>query len=163
MTNNLKDALQSGINAIQRLYGLKEDPMDEVDDALKLMKGFLTSYEASLAPNPEIVLAYLEGKQIEYRDCIMSKWVSYDINFMSHPVLGDPKFVWRVRPKVLRYKRYLVKTLSPYNNVAPKEEYSVMTINEEQEVAKGTLSTLSIDVMDNFVRWIDEEWQEVEL
>jgi len=72
-------------------------------------------------------------------------------------MLGHPKYHWRVKPdvnKIVKYKRYLVKYVDDLNEVSG---YSIQTLTEND------IDVTFIENMLSFVRWIDTEWQEVEV
>lgn len=58
------------------------------------------------------------------------------------------RYEYRIKPQMLRYKRYITR---PFEN-SPGTRVYVM--HEGQPTPEG---------LERFVRWIDTEWQEVEL
>ena len=167
---NLKEAVEAGLSALQNLCKDDKDvpfganpnqwklyAKNDANSAIEIMKSALESYNTNEVDNPEIALAYLEGKEIEYQDNYSKKWRSYHFDGVTHPMLGHPKYHWRVKPdvnKIVKYKRYLVKYVDDLNEVSG---YSIQTLTEND------IDVTFIENMLSFVRWIDTEWQEVEV
>jgi hypothetical protein len=84
--------------------------------------------------------AFAEGKTVEFRDSVHQEWMdAQELSFCY------PADCYRIKPTVLRYKRYIRDETTPYVDTwIPSQEAC-------NEAPRGLL------------RWIDTEWQEVEL
>lgn len=104
----------------------------------------------------EVIKAWADGKTIQFRYLhagVMLDWADFTASFAGCPDFCDTNGVnyeWRVKPEpvVLKYRRFIAKTgISSYvDTVIP--DFGAGVRVEEQT---------------NFVRWIDTEWQTVEL
>lgn len=94
-----------------------------------------------------VMQAYMDGKQIQRRPANCSTWSD----------CADPQWDWacveyRVKPTVMRYRRYL------YSATGLKNHAVVQVLNENNaQVAPD------IERLPPFIRWIDTDWQEVAL
>ncbi|NCU32564.1 MAG: hypothetical protein EOM23_06455 [Candidatus Moranbacteria bacterium] len=60
----------------------------------------------------EIVKEYLNGKSILYREKGTESWFNYFRDAHHLPALGSPKYDWKIKPKLMKFKVSLWKSLS---------------------------------------------------
>ena len=90
----------------------------------------------------ELIKAWADGAEIEFRFPGTGVWLlAYDPNW-------DGDIEYRINPpkQVVRYKRYL-------NKASDGTVYAA--------IVNDLIGNISCDVYPCFVRWIDDEWQEV--
>jgi hypothetical protein len=92
-----------------------------------------------------VIKAWADGAEIQWKTPHDSAW--HDSSAPAIPFWYED-WQYRVKPPVLRYKRYLV-------HFANSDYWRVWTHNER---TSGDPIT-----MPGFVKWIDTEWQEYEL
>lgn len=92
-----------------------------------------------------IIKAYSEGKEIQFRnkDTDFQWCIGYNFAF------DQPSECYRIKPKTIKYKRYLEKALG---NIF----VAIYQQNEE------LLPEKHLEDSNDFLCWIDKEWQEVE-
>ena len=93
-----------------------------------------------------IIQAFAEGKTVQYINAD-SLWIDAD-----DPLFIDSGTEYRIKPEVVRYRRALMKR---YNEESPH-----IQVIQEME---GYASPEDLEKFPSFLRWIDTEWQEVEV
>lgn len=90
-----------------------------------------------------LIHAWADGAEIQYKYCSDKEWkeVSFD-GCLS----WDEHCNYRIKPNVIRYKRYLVQ----YNG----GHFGINTLMSWETSGPSTSPS--------FIKWIDTEWQEVE-
>lgn len=97
-------------------------------------------------PHDAVIRAWLDGKtiQVYYSD----EWLdSQPIHGTNCIPLFHPQLQYRIKPTVLKYRKYI------YNNGGRP---SITLISP-------FFSPENIEADPRFIRWIDTEWQEVEV
>jgi len=91
-----------------------------------------------------IIQAFAEGKVIQYRETPAYMW---------HPCPNGASFngrgEYRIKPATLKYRLYIVRL---------SDEMRVVAWNDQPG-----WGIAHIESGQNFIRWIDTEWQEVEV
>jgi hypothetical protein len=91
-----------------------------------------------------VMQGFIDGKTIQYSPYDNGEWK----NVSRTPCWEWHRYNYRLKPEVVKYRRYLWKT---NDNLA-----RVSATSEEKAVK-------SISKYPSFIRWIDTEWQEVEV
>lgn len=96
-----------------------------------------------------VMQGFVDGKTIQYSPYDNGHWATC----AGFPVWEWNKSNYRIKPEVVKYRRYLYKDdlgrpLVYVSNCRPRDI---------------TLQRFSIESSQNFIRWIDTEWQEIEV
>lgn len=96
--------------------------------------------EQTKHPNYEFIVAFAEGKQLQWYDPVSAVWVNFDAGNHLGPWYTK-KTVWRVKPESRWYRVALFKNALGefWAGTADRESDEVLTQNSEQ-----------------FVRWITD-------
>lgn len=94
----------------------------------------------------EVIKAWADGKEVQ---CAYlhepEEWISAPL-----PNFHSEHFIWRIKPESLKYRRYLFRD--------EDKNPIVQVVNYSRDVDTTFFERLSF-----FIRWIDTEWQEVEV
>ena len=91
-----------------------------------------------------VIKAWADGAEIEFRGNEEAEWSASVVPSWRED------FQYRVKPKTLKYRRYLW---------AGFEASFVGIVNSNSPIRKPS----GVEVETDFIRWIDTEWQEVEV
>ncbi len=94
----------------------------------------------------EVIKAWADGAQIQEKRPCYNLWK--DVGIDGAAVLFSNGSDYRVKPEVVKYRRFLWG--SPHSK-------QVLTVHEEEQKREPRETWV------NFVRWIDTDWQEVEV
>jgi len=97
----------------------------------------------------DVIKAWADGKSIQVR-IVGGEWLNYFRQGIMSPAFNNPATEWRVKPNTIRYRCYVA--------VEETDLFYVDTYNQSLEC-----DIKVFEKSDNFVRWIDTEWQEVEV
>lgn len=98
----------------------------------------------------EVIKAWADGYQIQFRYLYRDdEWRDFA---MDNPGWNNAGIEWRVKPEVIKYRRYITKTFGDGG------ELFVETLVPHQQIPIEELETRP-----DFIRWIDTEWQMVEV
>jgi hypothetical protein len=96
-----------------------------------------------------ILKAYAEGKTIQYDTNGNGKVPNWVDQLGPRGVhFDDTANRYRIKPNTVKYRRYLYRVLGIGTNVG---------VSQTQE------NTETVEMSQYFIRWIDTEWQEVEV
>lgn len=101
----------------------------------------------------DIIRAWLDGKKIQIYDEDNILWCDYD------PVMADGTFkfypldAYRIKPDTVQYRRYI------YRNSSCPSQMGVGAVTRHSPHQ----SVNEMEKNSYFVRWIDTDWQEVEI
>jgi len=105
----------------------------------------------------DVIKAWADGKPIEWRYALnypfpapWQTWNQGDAGMVT-PAFNSNAFLFRVKPNIIKYRRYLFTTSSNSVLVGLAND----TANFDSLGVEHTWGP-------QFVRWIDTEWQEVE-
>ena len=88
-----------------------------------------------------------------YKRALRSKLGLRGVRLQHGALNSDPAWCWdeveyRVKPSVIKYRRYLWKTVDNQTQVG---------------IFQNALSIKMVEEHPSFIRWIDTEWQETEV
>lgn len=94
----------------------------------------------------DLIIAWANGAQIQIRYSAEGSWMDTNTpRWYAH-------YEYRIKPKMLKYKRFLWKSaVNPDSGVAVHIVCPEGQAREPRDTWKG------------FIRWIDNDWQEVEI
>ena len=109
--------------------------------------------------NAEVLRALADGRTIQFYSPAWGEWLDWE-NKIAHinpahvnPVNNlDYYYEWRIKPEVLKYR---VAVLNCELHIDEKDKLYTDTVNTKQE---ERLMSLRPD----FVKWIHDDWQEIE-
>lgn len=101
-------------------------------------------------PHYDVIVAWAEGKEIQNRRDGSLSWNTLSSN--KYAPSFSPEWQYRVKPKMVRYKRFLWRRSGNFGT--PERVLIVHPDEQKYEPREAWLG---------FVRWIDKEWQEVEV
>lgn len=90
-----------------------------------------------------VMQGYVDGKTIQYSHYVNGPWATC----AGFPVWEWNKSNYRIKPEVVKYRRYLWRDT--------REQLYAGSANCGSEVG--------IENYKGFIRWIDTEWQEIEV
>lgn len=99
----------------------------------------------------DVIKAWADGKNIQFANRFTEGWVDWT---EGRPNM-QPQFnqnLWRVKPDTIKYRRYLYKNHAGFFRVETVH-YTSDFVEEHPRSIWG----------ESFIRWIDIEWQEVEV
>lgn len=104
--------------------------------------------------NAEVIKAWADGRPIQYKDIKLPQymWATYARVPESAwgPWNSDNRYTeWRIKPETVKYRRYLY---------ANSNRSIVGVVNQPYQEGRAEEAFEK-----NFIRWIDTEWQEVEV
>ena len=101
-----------------------------------------------------VIKAWADGKSVQWKHMVWNDFPDAKLTMDSRPYtyangvfLGQTNYEWRIKPETVRYRRCLWK---------PGFDVIVGVCNNE-DVAQA------LQECSSFIRWIDLEWQEVEV
>lgn len=93
-----------------------------------------------------VIKAWADGKPIERR-FLSDKW--REVIGHGTPPFDDARNEWRIKPETVKYRRYLWET---------SKNVVVGVIN-----CSGCVTVQELIDCASFIRWIDDDWQEIEV
>ena len=106
-------------------------------------------------PSYDAVIAWANGNPIQYKviEYEWSEWEEWNEYLYGTPPFLRFDYQWRPKPKTetILFKSYLMKS---DNSQKPRIKTIEFSVFEKQ---------LNPENHENFVRWIDDDWREVEI
>ena len=99
----------------------------------------------------DVIKAWADGKPIQFTNRFTKGWVDWT---EGRPNM-QPQFnqdLWRVKPNTIKYRRYVAV-----------EEGSIFSVQSYMQLNNEDKPQAYFEQCEDFVRWIDTEWQEVEV
>lgn len=99
-----------------------------------------------------LIKAWGEGKTLQAKN-ELGVWTNLPLNFgghAGHALFCLPLEKYRIKPETIKYRRYLAKPLPGRNN------YRILTVHPGDDPKE-------YEEWGIFIRWIDTEWQELEI
>lgn len=97
----------------------------------------------------EVIKAWANGEEIEWR-AFGSSWQKYYKQREESPNFDAPVTEWRIKPETVKYRRYLYKNYD--------KQPIIGLVNQPYQEGRAEEC-----FKETFIRWIDTEWQEVEI
>lgn len=104
----------------------------------------------------EVIKAWADGKMVQFKyvrypEKGWSDWPQHHESVPGFCTLDI--YEWRIKPQAVRYRRYLAN--GGHDN-GPK----VYSLND---YSSNVVLPAEVEVRSTFIRWIDTDWQEVEV
>ena len=98
-------------------------------------------------PHDAVIRAWLDGKTVQRQHHLSGKWLDIPAHNICWVAFFNPEDSYRIKPTVAKYRRYIYKSEDGYVVAMPAFVDDVSNIEK----------------WPGFIRWIDTEWQEVEV